>query len=182
MLARDLLAEQPLLQALLFGLEEGLGIDAAEQVEEDSDETRPPGLVAGPKSRAIVAVEVLVKEDEIAPVRIVLEFFRSSVDRASPLGIPQEDAGETTRDLLGHFKQRHLPAGARGTLHLELVAVESIEVEQRADDEDVDRHPHRASPIRVPAEHAGVRLGGQVLDHVLLRSDPEPERMFQVMA
>ena len=37
------------------------------------DEAGPPGLVAGAEAGAVVAVEVLVEQDQVAPVRIVLE-------------------------------------------------------------------------------------------------------------
>src|SRR5689334_15597481 len=45
-------------------------MDLQDQID---DERRPPGLVGGAEPRSAVAVEVLVEEHEIAPVRIVLE-------------------------------------------------------------------------------------------------------------
>ena len=42
-----------------------------------------------------------------------------------------------------------------------------IQIQERPDEHDVDRHPDRAAPIGVPAEHPGVGLGRQVIDPVL---------------
>src|SRR5262249_18490814 len=80
--SRHLLAEHALHQVLLFGLEDGLGVHAAEDVQEHGDGPRPTGLMTGSKSGTVVAVEVFVEEDEIAPVRILLELCCSSVHRA----------------------------------------------------------------------------------------------------
>ena len=53
-------------------------------------EPGPPRLVTGAKPRAVVTVEVLVEEDQIPPVRIVLELGGSSVHRPPSVGAPQE--------------------------------------------------------------------------------------------
>ena len=42
----------------------------------------PPGLVARAEARPVVPVEVLVEEDQVAPVRVVLELRRAAVHRA----------------------------------------------------------------------------------------------------
>jgi hypothetical protein len=51
---------------------------------------RPPsiarGLVAGAESGAIVAVEVFVELQAIAPVRILLEFRGAAENRSAPSG------------------------------------------------------------------------------------------------
>ena len=57
-----------------------------------SDQTGPPRLVAGAEPRAVVTVEVFVEEDQIAPVRIVLELGGPSVDRPPSVGVAQERA------------------------------------------------------------------------------------------
>src|SRR5206468_1636226 len=56
-------------------------VDTPEQVEKDSDQTGPPRLVAGAETRSVVTVEVFMEEDQIAPVRIVLELGGPSVNR-----------------------------------------------------------------------------------------------------
>ena len=49
------------------------GPGAAEQLDEAGDGAGPPGLVAGPYPRPVVAVEVLVEQQQVAPVRVVLK-------------------------------------------------------------------------------------------------------------
>ena len=53
-----------------FGLQQGFSVDTPEDVQEGSDQSGPARLVAGPKARAVVTVEILVKQNQIAPVRI----------------------------------------------------------------------------------------------------------------
>jgi hypothetical protein len=60
------------------------------------DDPGPACLVAGPEAGSIVTVEVFVEEQQISPVRILLKFPRSSVDRPT--------AG---------LAERSWPAGAR---------------------------------------------------------------------
>ena len=67
-----------------------------------------------------------------------------------------------------------------GAFDLEVVAVVQVEVQQRPDDQRVHRHPDRAAPVGVAAEHAGVRLGRQVVHPVLLAVDVEDVRMLLV--
>ena len=57
----------------------------------------PARLVAGPDAAAVVPVEVLVEEHQVAPVRVGLELLGSAVHRPAAVGIAQEDAGETSR-------------------------------------------------------------------------------------
>ena len=45
-------------------------------------------------ARAIVAVEIFVEEDEVAPVRIVLEQFDSSVERTVAVRSAPENGNE----------------------------------------------------------------------------------------
>ena len=56
------------------------------------NQSRPSSLVAGADAGTVVAVEVFVKQDQVAPVRIVLEFFRAAENRSSLIRIAQEDA------------------------------------------------------------------------------------------
>ncbi|MGB8464838.1 MAG: hypothetical protein WCE49_07835, partial [Terrimicrobiaceae bacterium] len=55
-------------------------------------------------ARAIVAVEIFVEEYEIAPVRIVLEQFDSSVERTVAVRSAPENGNESLLKL-----QRNIP-------------------------------------------------------------------------
>ena len=83
---------------------------------------------------------------------------------------------------LGDLEQVHLVARAGRALDLEPVAVVAVELDQPAEDHDVHREPDRAAPVGVAAEHPGVRLGGQVVDAVLLPVPVEHARLLEVAA
>ena len=55
----------------LSGLQESLGIEEAKNLDDLGQQSRPARLVAYTEPRPIVAVELLVKEDVIPPVRTV---------------------------------------------------------------------------------------------------------------
>ena len=96
---------------------------SAKELNQRRDRARPSGLVAGAEARAVVAVEVLVEEEVVAPVRVLLERLRAAVDRPSPGLVLEEDPREAIGDLLGDLEEIHHPAGARRAFHLEAVAV-----------------------------------------------------------
>jgi len=76
------------------------------QMHQSSDNAGPPGLMTGAKARSVVAVEVLVEQQQIPPVRVVLEGFGAPVDGPASLRISQEDAGQPLGEILGDFVQR----------------------------------------------------------------------------
>ena len=49
------------------------------------DNCRPSGLMAGTDTRAIVAMEIFIEQNKVAPVRIGLKFFRAAVHRPASL-------------------------------------------------------------------------------------------------
>ena len=56
-----------------------------------SDEAGPAGLMARAETGAIVAMEVFVELQAIAPVRVLLEFCGPAEDGSTPVLAPQED-------------------------------------------------------------------------------------------
>ena len=81
------------LESLLRSFHEPLLIEATENIEQESNESGPPSLVTGAQPGAVVAMEVLVKEDMIAPMRIFLELGSAAVERPLSIGIAKENAG-----------------------------------------------------------------------------------------
>ena len=75
----------------LASLEQLLRIEQSEELDQLRHQSCPAGLVTRAEPRAVVAVEVFVEQDQVAPVRIVLELFRAAVDRPPAVRIPQED-------------------------------------------------------------------------------------------
>ncbi len=132
---------------LLTYLQIPLGIEEPEKLDKFSHEPGPTGLVACSKPRTIIAVEVFVEEYVVTPVGIALELMRPSVDGSPTLVTAREDPCESVGDLLAHFKEVHHLPGPRWTLNFEVVAVVKIEVQERPDDESVNRHPDRSPPV-----------------------------------
>ena len=69
----------------------------------------PPRLVAGSDARTVVAVEILVKGNEVAPMRVCLKFFRAAENRPASLLIEEKNAREPLRNIAGYLpKVEHL--------------------------------------------------------------------------
>src|SRR5439155_26516778 len=82
-------------------LEQLLGCPCREQLHETGNDARPASLMAGAKAGAVVAVEVFVEQDEIAPVRVFLELPRAAVDRPPAILVLEEHVRQPARNLLG---------------------------------------------------------------------------------
>src|SRR5688572_10784549 len=66
-------------------------------LQELGDEARPARLVTGADAGAVVAVEVLVEQDEVAPVGIALEGLEPAVDWPAAGAVAREDPRESAR-------------------------------------------------------------------------------------
>src|SRR5262245_41130568 len=121
-------------------------------MDDPRDDAGPARLVAGAKSRPIVSVKVLVKQNVVAPVWICLELVRAAVHRPSARLVFHEDSGEPATDNLGYLIQRHVLSRSRGALDLKTVAIVSVVLQQCTDDQRIDRHPDGTAPIRVATE------------------------------
>src|SRR4051795_4230287 len=100
--------------------------------------------MAGSEPGTVVAMEILVEQNQVAPVRILLEYFSTAVHRSLTGFVPQEDVAQPALNFLRHFEQRHELPGACWTLDLEFISKESIQVEQGPDDQHVHGHPNRS--------------------------------------
>src|SRR6185312_8678392 len=118
----------------------------------------PAGLMTGADPAALVAVEVLIEQEEVPPVRIVLERLGVAVDRPAPVTPAQEEARESPRELGRDLPEIEETAGAGRALDLQVVAVEVVESLQRLDEQVVDRKPDRSAPVRVTAEQPRARF------------------------
>src|SRR6266540_2250896 len=71
-------------------------------VDQIGNESRPPRLVIGAQAGTVVAVEVLVEQQAIAPQRIVLELRGAAVNRPPAIGAASEEANHPIGDLARH--------------------------------------------------------------------------------
>src|SRR4249920_2252223 len=83
---------------VLAELEELLRRAGREQVHAPGDHAGPARLMARAEPRSVVAVEVLVEQDQVPPVGVLLELLGAAVDRAASRGIAQEDARQAALD------------------------------------------------------------------------------------
>src|SRR5262245_11288344 len=155
-------------------------VQTPEQIENTRDQPGPSGLVARPDPGTVVAVEVLIEEDEVAPVRIVLECCVPAMHWASPGRITDKDGLEAASDLRCDLEQVHQVSRTRRALDLEFIAVERVKVDQTPDDQRVDGHPHGTAPVGVAAEHPGIRLRWKIADAELRTVHVEPERVLEM--
>ena len=82
-----------------------LCVDPPEDVHDNSDRAGPPCLVAGAETCPIVAVEIFVEQDQVAPVRIFLELLRASVHRPPAVRVAKERGCQPALDLLRNLEQ-----------------------------------------------------------------------------
>lgn len=66
--------------------------------------------MAGSESRASIPVEVLVEKQQIAPVRVGLEFLHIAMRRPPALVVPQENSGQPPGQFRGHLPERERAA------------------------------------------------------------------------
>src|SRR5215467_4592022 len=135
---------------------------SGEHIDKADDQSRPARLVTCAQSGTVVAVEILVEQEVVLPVGVLLELLGAPVHWPRPSFTAQKDARESARQLLRNLIERQVLSRAGRTLDLEVIAVELVQVQQRADQQSVDRHPNRAAPVGIAAEHAGIRFGRQV--------------------
>ena len=96
--------------SLLAGREGAIRIQKAVQLDGLGDEPCPAGLMAGPEPGTIVAVEVLIEQYVVAPVRVGLELLCAAVDGSPAVFVAGEYPGEPVGDLLAHLEKiHHLP-------------------------------------------------------------------------
>src|SRR6478609_2008426 len=104
-------------------LQQFAGLDVAKELDQGRRQPGPSGLVTGADAGAVVAVEVLVEEDQVAPVRVGLELFAATIDRSLAFLVAEKDLRESPGKLARDFVQVHLLARSGGELDLERVAV-----------------------------------------------------------
>src|SRR5208337_2670472 len=91
----------------LASLKQLLRIEQSEKLDQLRNQSCPSRLVTRSEPGAVISMEILVEQDVVAPVRVGLEFLRSTVDRPPATLVAQEDAGQPVRDLLGHLEEVH---------------------------------------------------------------------------
>ena len=119
--------------------------------------------MVGAQALAGFAVEILVKQHESAPVRVLRKAAIITVAGPATVLVGQEEAREAARQFLRNLVQRHPPSRSRRAFDLQVVPVEVVIAFQRLDQEIVGRKPDRSSPVRVASKKPRVRLARNVV-------------------
>src|SRR5579872_1159548 len=116
------------------------------------DQSCPARLVAGTDTCAVITVEVLVEQQEVAPVRVILKCFNAAMNRPQPIFVAQENARQAARQFFRYLVQREQIARTGGKLDLEALPVEVVKRFQRLDYQVIEREPDWPTPVRVTTE------------------------------
>src|SRR2546425_7609831 len=101
--------------------------------------------MAGSDSGARVTVKVLVKEHQVAPVRVGLELFEVAENWPVAVLVAQKGAGQPTRQFSCHLPQRHHLPRPGGALDFEVLSQIVMELLQRLDQQEIYREPNRSA-------------------------------------
>src|SRR6266851_2044994 len=115
----------------------------------------PARLVTRANSGAIVSMKIFMEQDQVLPVRIVIENLGATRHRPAAILAAQKDTDEPARNLSGHLPQICFLAGTGGALHFEILAIVMVKLLQRFDQQIVHRKPDRPAPIGIAAEDFG---------------------------
>src|SRR5258708_11423205 len=110
-------------------------------------QARPSGLMAGPDPRAGVAMNIFVKRNVIAPVRISLEFAGLSEHGAPAFPVTQKNLRQAARNVDGNVPESFLLSRAGRKFNLAAVPKKMMEFLQGFDQKEVDREPNWSAPV-----------------------------------
>src|ERR1700757_1512162 len=111
--------------------------------------------MTGAHSGTRVPVEVLVKQNQVAPMRVRLELVQVAEYRSVALFVTKKDVCHPARQFLGHVPQRlHVSRSGR-ELDFEIVTQIVVELLQGFDQEKIHRKPDGAAPVRIASEESG---------------------------
>src|SRR6266536_4434737 len=131
-------------------------------------ESCPSGLVARSHAAPRVSVEVLVKQNQVAPAGVARVALVFAMAGAPATPVRKEEGREAPRQLLRDLREVHEDARSHRALHSEPVTIEMMVALQRLDEEVVDRKPDRPAPVGVASEEPGRGLARIVFDAVFL--------------
>src|SRR5260370_19497149 len=97
------------------------------------DQPGPAGLGAGANARAVVAVKVFVKADQVAPIGVAAEEINPAGNWTPPILAAKENMRQAAREFRGHLPQIGLLAPPGRAPGLEVLAVLVVEFLQRFD-------------------------------------------------
>src|SRR6266403_5432324 len=132
-------------------------------LEQFRNQPSPASLMIRANPRAVISMEIFVKQNQVAPKRIALEIFQRSRNRPSPVFSADKNMPEPFRDFTGHLPQIRVLIRTRRAWHLKILAIIVVKFLQRFDEQIVDRHPNWSTPVRVASEYTRRRFRGFIV-------------------
>src|SRR6516162_6561591 len=154
----------------LLASPEGWNFFAVVPQDQVREQPGPAGLVRGPEPLAGFGVEILIKEEKIAPVWIGEERglgLHGGNDATRPRPV---DIGHPFRYQVRDAVEGEAPASEARHGKSELIAKEAVELLDGLDQHVIHRQPYRPAPIGIAAEEARIRFARNIFDHG--RADP----------
>src|SRR3974390_119374 len=109
-------------------------------------------------SGAVVAVEVFIEENQISPVRVLLEFLGFTENRPHSV-LARKNTDQTVREFGADLLQVHKLTGASGTFDFEIGPDIAIPAIESVDQHEVHGEPDRTAPVGVASKHSGRGFG-----------------------
>src|SRR5262249_4092697 len=97
-------------------------------------------------------VEVFVKENEVAPMRVNREAAVRSVAGTASIFGAQEQSCKSPCQFFRHFSEIHQLAGTGWKFDTKIITVKVVIAFESLDQKIVQRKPNWAAPVRVAAE------------------------------
>src|SRR6266571_1173022 len=116
-------------------------------LQEFHRERRPAGLMTGAATTAGFAVEIFVKQHEIAPVRIMCVPRHIAMTWARAFLVRQKDTSQPTGKFTRYFLERHHVSGPGRAFDFERVAIKEMITFKRFDDQEINREPDGTAPV-----------------------------------
>jgi hypothetical protein len=102
--------------------------------DEVCDQGGPAGLVHGPESGPVVAVEVLVEQQVVLPCGIVLQQVDATIDRSASVRPGEPNAYQPIGEVTGNLSQGQVVTGSGGVFDGEVGTEELVVLQQGPDD------------------------------------------------
>ena len=157
-------------------------VELANRCMTPGNDSCPSGLMTCPYSGPVISMEIFIEQDVILPVRIILEFPCSSINRSFILFVFKKYAGKPFADILRNLIQIHKVSGSCRTFNFKIIAIICDILVQSPDNQCIYRHPDGSAPVGITAEHTGVRFAGKICHFVVLSIDIDMERMISMIA
>src|ERR1700739_2002182 len=108
--------------------------------------------MTGAHSGTGVAVEILVKQNQVAPMGVRLELLQVAEYRPVALFVTKKDACHPLRQFPCHVPQRlHVSRSSR-ELDFEIVTQIVVDFLQGLDQEKINRKPDPPAPVRIASK------------------------------